>query len=89
MSEPDWRTAAKALYLFQRMVREMSVEQHEVFEVFLGKMSRERDKKTGRKYFDKHVLCDLDEEGEAFCSFLERYGTYVFNRAEDFDGRFQ
>lgn len=52
-------------------------------------MSREWDKKTGSRYFDLDVLCGVNEEGEAFRSFVDRYGTYVFKRAEGFNARFQ
>lgn len=52
-------------------------------------MSREFDKKTGRRYFDLEVLCDMAEDGEVFRSFVDRYGTYVFKRAEGFSARFQ
>lgn len=52
-------------------------------------MSREWDKKTGCRYFDLDVLCAVNEEGEAFRSFVDRYGTYVFKRAEGFNARFQ
>lgn len=52
-------------------------------------MSRERDKRTGRRYFDLEVLCDVSEEGSTFRSFVNRYGTYVFKRADGFNARFQ
>lgn len=52
-------------------------------------MSREWDKKTACRYFDLDVLCRVSEEGEAFRSFVDRYGTYVFKRAEGFNARFQ
>lgn len=52
-------------------------------------MSRERDKKTGCRYFDLNVLCGVNEEGAAFSSFVDRYGTYVFKRAEGFNAKFQ
>lgn len=55
----------------------------------LVKMSREWDKKTGCRYFDLDVLCGVNEEGAAFRSFVDRYGTYVFKRAEGFNARFQ
>lgn len=52
-------------------------------------MSREKDKKTGCRYFDLNVLCGVNEEGAAFRSFVDRYGTYVFKRADGFNARFQ
>ena len=52
-------------------------------------MSREWDKRTGCRYFDLNVLCGVNEEGAAFRSFVDRYGTYVFKRAEGFNARFQ
>lgn len=52
-------------------------------------MSREWDKKTGCRYFDLDVLCAVNEEGGVFRSFVDRYGTYVFKRAESFNARFQ
>lgn len=52
-------------------------------------MSRERDKRTRRRYFDLEVLCDISEEGSIFRSFVDRYGTYVFKRADGFNARFQ
>lgn len=52
-------------------------------------MSREWDKRTGCRYFDLEVLCDVSQEGQTFRSFVDRYGTYVFTRAEGFNSRFQ
>ena len=52
-------------------------------------MSREPDNRTGGHYFDLDVLCGVSGEGEAFQSFLDRYGSYVFKRAADFSARFQ
>ncbi|CAM9105357.1 unnamed protein product, partial [Pylaiella littoralis] len=89
MSEPDWRTVSKAVYLFHCILRDLSTEHHAVLKIFLGKMSREWDKKTGSRYFNLDVLCGVNEEGEAFRSFVDRYGTYVFKRAEGFNARFQ
>eukprot|EP00752_Nemacystus_decipiens_P005227 g4744.t2 len=89
MSEPDWRTVSKAVYLFHSILKDLSVEHHTILKIFLGKMSREWDKKTGCRYFDLDVLCAVNEEGEAFRSFVDRYGTYVFKRAEGFNARFQ
>eukprot|EP00903_Cladosiphon_okamuranus_P009126 g8719.t1 len=89
MSEPDWRTVSKAVYLFHSILKDLSVEHHGILKIFLGKMSREWDKKTGCRYFDLDVLCAVNEEGETFRSFVDRYGTYVFKRAEGFNARFQ
>lgn len=52
-------------------------------------MSRERDRKTGRRFFDPEVLCNVNEEGAPFRSFVDRYGTYVFKRADCFNAKFQ
>ena len=38
MSEPDWRTVSKAIYLFHAILRELSLEQHAVLKIFLGKV---------------------------------------------------
>ena len=57
--------------------------------VLVLQMSREWDKRTGCRYFDLGVLCGVNEEGAAFRSFVDRYGTYVFKRAEGFNARFQ
>ncbi|CBJ25752.1 weakly similar Glutamic acid-rich protein precursor [Ectocarpus siliculosus] len=89
MSEPDWRTVSKAVYLFHSILRDLPVEHHAILKIFLAKMSREWDKKTACRYFDLDVLCRVSEEGEAFRSFVDRYGTYVFKRAEGFNARFQ
>lgn len=52
-------------------------------------MSREGDKRTGRRYFDLDVLCDVTEDGQAFGSFLERYASFVFKRGEGFSASFE
>ncbi|CAN0285699.1 unnamed protein product, partial [Ectocarpus sp. 13 AM-2016] len=51
MSEPDWRTVSKAVYLFHSILRDLPVEHHAILKIFLGKMSREWDKKTACRYF--------------------------------------
>ncbi|CAN0309957.1 unnamed protein product [Scytosiphon promiscuus] len=52
-------------------------------------MRRERHRKTGSHYFDLDVLSNVDEEGSAFSSFIDRYGTFVFKRAEGYDADFE
>ncbi|CAN0315651.1 unnamed protein product, partial [Scytosiphon promiscuus] len=89
MAEDDWRTVAKAALVLHCLARALSVDQHAVLKLFIGKMSRERFKKTEFNYFDLDVLSDVDEEGEAFSSFLGRYGTFVVKRAEGYDAGFQ
>ena len=42
MSEADWRTVAKAVYMFHTILQEISPEQHAVLKVFLGKVSASR-----------------------------------------------
>ena len=38
MSEPDWRTVSKAIYLFHAILRELPLEHHAVLKIFLGKV---------------------------------------------------
>lgn len=39
MSEPDWRTVSKAIYLFHSILRDLSTEHHAVLKIFLGKVT--------------------------------------------------
>lgn len=38
MSEPDWRTVSKAVYLFHSILRDLPVEHHAILKIFLGKV---------------------------------------------------
>lgn len=38
MSEPDWRTVSKAVYLFHTILRDLPREHHDVLRIFLGKV---------------------------------------------------
>lgn len=38
MSESDWRTVCKALYLFHCILKELPIEDHAVLKIFLAKV---------------------------------------------------
>lgn len=38
MSEPDWRTVSKAVYLLHSILQQLSTEDHAVLKLFLGKV---------------------------------------------------
>ena len=40
MSEPDWRTVSKAVYLFHSILKDLPVEHHAILKIFLGKVNR-------------------------------------------------
>lgn len=39
MSEPDWRTVSKAVFLFHSILKDLPVEHHAILKIFLGKVS--------------------------------------------------
>lgn len=39
MSEPDWRTVSKAVYLFHSILKDLPVDHHAILKIFLGKVN--------------------------------------------------
>lgn len=58
MSEPDWRTVTKAVYLFHTILRNLPIEHHAVLKIFLGKVCHE----VVAVYSNMHFLSSLADE---------------------------
>jgi hypothetical protein len=76
MSERDWRTKLKALYLLHTILRYTPPEDGVIFRALLEKMSREQCAKTGGLYFSAQRI-PADVEGNIFNNFMSHYAGYV------------
>ena len=84
-AEPDGRTVLKAQYLLHILLRNTSPEDAIIFKTLLNKMMRETCKKPGNcKYFDMNKLTSVSADTMELQDFIERYSTYVFQRAKTF-----
>lgn len=98
MSEPDWRTKIKSLYILHRVLRELPPQEFVVLKRHMEKIKREASSK-GRsadgvvRYFDLEALVrDIGPPGpevEDFRGYVERYASYVFKRCKEFSSSFE
>jgi hypothetical protein len=88
MTELDWRTKVKALYLLHAIVTRLPPEDAVVMQRFILKMGREKCKKSKSNYFDLEVISETDPAGQHWHGFVGRYGEYVLKRAATFSGAF-
>ncbi|EKU22106.1 c2h2 zinc-finger protein, partial [Nannochloropsis gaditana CCMP526] len=99
MAERDWRTVAKALYLFHVLLRECEPDDVRIYKKVFAKMSREGCKKSRSRYFDAGAISAVDVMdgagvgGAGACldrrDFIARYSKYVLQRAKTFTSKFE
>jgi len=90
MSEKDWRTTIKALYILHRFSADGAPEHSGALKARLRELRRTRDPKKKDKYFNSKQLLQGDNKPESakFRAFMSRYAHYVLLRAQCFGGMF-
>ena len=82
MTEKDWRTVTKSLYILHSISKECAPDVCDRFSMAIKDMSKTREIKTDTRYFDKRAIIDLNEESEDYEEFVAVYSDYVLNRAK-------
>jgi hypothetical protein len=88
MAESDWRTIAKALYIFHRVAISLDVDLHREFlrrYAVLRKMTHTRSRSA---YFKSAKLLEFEPRDFEYRVFLEKYAAFVLDRFACFSGRF-
>jgi len=88
MIEPDWRTKAKAVYIFHRMAVSLDPELHTAFVLRFDRMRRGKHKRSKTNYYDMVALTQRISE-DAPRRFLKSYAAYVLERFKKFSGSFE
>jgi len=90
MSEKDWRTTIKALYILHRFSSDGAPEHSQALKARLRELRRTKDPKRKDKYFNsKQMLAgEIKPENIKFRAFMARYSHYVLLRAQCFGGVF-
>jgi hypothetical protein len=91
MTENDWRTTLKALYILHRYSSDGAPAHATSLKAKLRELRRTQDPKRKDKYFNtKQLLAgDTDAKNTKFRAFLSRYMHYVMMRAQCFSGMFE
>jgi hypothetical protein len=89
MTEQDWRTITKSLYILHCISRDSSVDACEQFNIALKNLMKTRNpKKPNQKYFDVKILTEVDANSQHYQSFLKNYGNYLLFRMKSFNAKF-
>jgi len=90
MSEKDWRTTIKALYILHRFSADGAPDHAPSLKARLRELRRTRDPKRKDKYFNSKQLLagEATLENAKYRAFLSRYAHYVLLRAQCFGGMF-
>jgi len=94
MTEPDWRTKIKALYVLHRFSSDGAPDHQLALKARLRELRRSKDpKKKNVKYFSSKLLLHFDgsyatAENAPYRAFLARYAHYVLLRVQAFGGIF-
>jgi hypothetical protein len=94
MTEKDWRTVTKSLYILHCISRDSSNEACTHFNNAFKHLAKTRNPKNrNQKYFDLKVLTDIannkkQDQNEIYQAFLKSYGKYLFQRMKSFSGKF-
>jgi ANTH domain len=91
MTEPDWRTTIKALYILHRYSADGSPEHAPALKTRLRELRRTRDPKRKDKFFNtKQLLAgETTPDNFKFRAFMGRYANYVLLRTQCFSGMFE
>ena len=89
LTEKDFRTVVKGLYLLHILLRNSQPEDALVFKTLLAKMIRERCKKTKCKYFDVNIMCQSSQDMIYATDFIFRYTNFILKRAKTFTSSFE
>ena len=91
MTEKDWRTTMKALYILHRFSADGSPDHAAALKARLRELRRTQDPKRKDKYFNSKQLLagDAKPENIKFRAFMSRYAHYVLLRAQCFSGMFE
>jgi hypothetical protein len=88
MSERDWRTVAKSLYILHRLWQSITVEDTRQLRTRLASLIHQHSKKSGSRYFSVRRLAMVGAQGERFKPFLHSYASYVLERVRMFSAHF-
>jgi ANTH domain len=90
MTEKDWRTTTKALYILHRFSADGAPEHAPALKSRLRELKRTHDPKRKDKYFNNKQLLSGDNNPKTakFRAFMARYAHYVLLRAQCFGGMF-
>lgn len=90
MTEKDWRTTVKALYILHRFSADGAPEHAPALKARLRELRRTRDPKKKDKYFNSKQLLAGDSKPEniKYRAFMSRYAHYVLLRTQCFGGMF-
>jgi len=91
MSEKDWRTISKSLYILHCISRDCSVDACKRFADAVKDMSKTRNpKKPDQRYFDVRIIGEeVDKNSETYELFMREYSKYVLTRSKFFSSRFE
>lgn len=91
MTEKDWRTTMKALYILHRFSADGAPEHAAALKARLRELRRTQDPKRKDKFFNSKQLLagDSHPENIRFRAFMSRYAHYVLLRAQCFSGMFE
>ena len=92
MTEKDWRTIMKSLYILHCISRDSSIDACNRFAETMKDMSKTRNaKKPDQRYFDMKLLGSQlvdTASNEGYVALLKDYGKFVISRAKLFRGHF-
>ncbi|KAL3919627.1 MAG: hypothetical protein SGILL_003663 [Bacillariaceae sp.] len=90
MTEKDWRTTIKALYILHRFSADGSPDHANALKSKVREMRRTRDPKRKEKYFASKLLSAGDNSPASlkYREFMMRYAHYVLIRTQCFAGLF-
>jgi len=90
MTEKDWRTTIKALYVLHRFSVDGAPDHQPALKARLRELRRLRDKRKEKFFNSKALLTGSTstEESAGYRAFLGRYAHYVLLRAQCFGGMF-
>ena len=89
MSEKDWRTATKSLYILHTILRDCQPDACAEFQLAFREMAKTPNPKNpDHRYFDADKMGELlDAASVEYQEYETAYASFVFQRAKSFTGR--
>jgi len=88
LSEHDWRTVCKALYILHLMAQKVHPDHSKHFMEAKEAWCRVYSRRSGSTYFNSRAVAEVSSSGKIYRSFLGRYAVFVFSRLSLFSSEY-
>mmetsp|Transcript_32714 Transcript_32714/g.41832 ORF Transcript_32714/g.41832 Transcript_32714/m.41832 type:complete len:437 (+) Transcript_32714:74-1384(+) len=88
LSERDWRTVCKALFVLHLLAQKVHPDHSKHFMEAMESWTRVYSRKSGSTYFSSRAVAEIHSSGQMYAEFLRHYAVFVFSRISLFSSEY-